>query len=176
VGVVKGTAGVVRDASGHLVRQESINTQVRTVEVQSRRYRELSNQFKNRLRVTNRRKAVLLDTLLVGGETLAAYVSSGHIPADIERAYALAYPNVAAGRSFTEQVERLDGQELIGFASGVKGKLFEVQYVDYLNDGHLPSGFHAELARSATNPGWDIAVIGRMAFCETPFRPRQPIR
>ena len=160
VGVVKGTAGVVRDASGHLVRHESINAEVRTVETQSRRYRELSNRIKNRLRVSNRRKTVLLDTLLVGGETLAAYVNSGRIPEEIERAYALAYPNVAASRSFAGQVERLDGQELIGFASGVKGKMFEMQYVDYLNDGHLPTGFRAELAHSATNPGWDIAIIG----------------
>jgi hypothetical protein len=50
--------------------------------------------------------------------------------------------------------------ELQGFASGVKGKLFELEYVDYLNDGHLPPGYTAELATSATQPGWDIQVLG----------------
>lgn len=161
VGAVKGTASAVRDASGHLVSKDSVNSQLRTVEMQSRRYRELTARFNERLRVGGRQKAVLLDTLVVGGETLAAYMNSGQVPEEIQRAYELAYPNVAATRSFADQVERLDGQELMGFVSGVKGKLFELQYVDYLNEGHLPDGFHAELAASPTNPGWDIAIIGQ---------------
>ncbi|HVA63983.1 MAG TPA: hypothetical protein VNF74_09690 [Terriglobales bacterium] len=35
---------------------------------------------------------------------------------------------------------------------------FEDRYVAWLNHGHLPPGLHAELAHSATNPAWDIAV------------------
>lgn len=161
VGAVKGTAGAVSDASGHFVRKKSINSKLRKVEEQSRRYRELTARFNERLRTGTRQKAVLLDTLVVGGETLAAYINSGQVPAEIQRAYELAYPNVAAARSFADQVAHLDGQELIGFVSGVKGKLFELQYVEYLNDGHLPDGFRAELADSPTNPGWDIAIIGQ---------------
>ena len=64
-------------------------------------------------------------------------------------------------------------RELVGFVSGVKGKLFELQYVDYLNDGHLPDGFRAELAGNPTNPGWDIAIIGQdEERCTTQFRRR----
>ena len=161
VGAAKGTAGAVGDASGHLIRKNSTNVQLREIEVQSRRYRDLTARFNERLRVGGQQRAVLLDTLVVGGETLAAYVNSGQVPDDIQSAYQLAYPNVAATRSFAEQVVRLDGQELVGFVSGVKGKLFELQYVDYLNDGHLPDGFRAELAGNPTNPGWDIAIIGQ---------------
>lgn len=160
VGAVKGTAGAVVDASGHLVSKESINAQVRMVESQSRRYRQLTSQFSDRLRLGRHRKTVLLDTLVVGGETLATYVNSGKVPEEILQAYSLAYPNVAAANSFADEVGRLDGQELVGFVSGVKGKLFEIHYVKFLNDGNLPSGFHAELARSPTNPGWDIAITG----------------
>ncbi len=160
VGTVKGTTGALRDVSGYLVSKESINAQLRTVEIQSRRYRELTSRFNDRLRAGGRRKAVLLDTLVVGGETLAAYINSGRVPEEIQRAYELAYPNVAAARSFADQAERLGGQELVGFVSGVKGKLFELQYAAYLNDGRLPDGFHAQLADSPTNPGWDIAIIG----------------
>lgn len=47
-----------------------------------------------------------------------------------------------------------------GFVSGVKGKLFELRYVDHLNDGNLPKGFTAEIAQSPVNPGWDIAIMG----------------
>ena len=161
LGAVKGAAGAVRDASGHLVRKESINSQLRTMELQSRRYRELTARFNERLRSGGRGKVVLLDTLVVGGDTLAAYVNSGQVPPEIQHAYELAYPNVAAARSFADEVTRLEGQELIGFVSGVKGKLFELQYVEYLNDGHLPDGFRAALAGSPTNPGWDIAITGQ---------------
>lgn len=72
----------------------------------------------------------------------------------------MAYPNVASAHSFADEAGRLNGQELVGFISGVKGKLFEIKYVDYLNNGNLPSGFSAELAESPTNPGWDIAIFG----------------
>ena len=40
----------------------------------------------------------------------------------------------------------------------MKGKLFEINYVDYLNHGHLPDGLTAELAHNATNPAWDIVI------------------
>ena len=160
VGVVRGTTGALRDASGHLVSKESISAQVRMVEGQSRRYHQLTSQFNDRLRIGRHRKAVLLDTLVVGGDTLGTYVNSGKVPDDILQAYNLAYPGVAATRSFATEVGRLDGQELVGFVSGVKGKLFEVQYAKFLNDGHLPSGYHAQLASSPTNPSWDIAITG----------------
>ena len=39
----------------------------------------------------------------------------------------------------------------------MKGKLFEIDYVDWLN-GHLPDGSHAVLAENANNPAWDIAI------------------
>ena len=49
----------------------------------------------------------------------------------------------------------------MGLVSGIKGKLFELQYLEFLNsDHHLPDGFHAALAESSTQPGWDIKVEG----------------
>jgi len=160
VGIIKGTASTIHDASGLLVSDESIHTQVRNIERQSRRYHQLTEQFNERIRTRYRRKNILVDTLAVGGETLAAYINAGHIPANIQQAYELAYPNVAEVRSFGDQIDRFNDHELLGFVSGVKGKLFEIQYVDYLNSGHLPSGFSAEIAGSPNNPGWDIAIVG----------------
>ena len=43
--------------------------------------------------------------------------------------------------------------------SGVKGKLFELEFVDYLNDGNFPEGMTASLAQSATQGGWDIQIL-----------------
>jgi hypothetical protein len=158
-GLVQGASKMVTDASGHLISKDTINSKIRKIEEQSQRYRQLTNQVDAKLNPRQRRQ-VLLDTLVVGGQTLASYINSGRIPDAVQKAYELAYPNVAQVHSFSEQASSLDAQQLLGFVSGVKGKLFEIQYVDYLNDGHLPDGFKAALADSPTNPGWDIAING----------------
>lgn len=160
VGVANGTAKAARDLSGHLVTNDSIALQLRTIESQGQRYRDLTSQFRGRTRQTRLSKPTLLDSLVVGGQTLASYIQQGTVPVEIQQAYELAYPHLAVAHSFTEEVSRLDGDQLVGLVSGVKGKLFELKYVDYLNGGHLPDGFHAELAASPTNPGWDIAILG----------------
>ena len=46
----------------------------------------------------------------------------------------------------------------MGLVSGIKGKLFEIDYLDWLNHGHLPAGFSADLAEHANNPGWDVVI------------------
>lgn len=160
VGVAKGTANAARDLSGHLVSKDTIATQVQLIESQGQRYRDLTSHLQARLDRGRVSKAVLVDSLVVGGQTLASYIEQGTAPPEIEQAYELAYPHLAAVHGFASEVGQLDTRQLVGFVSGVKGKLFEMKYVDYLNDGHLPDGFQAQLAASPTNPAWDIAIIG----------------
>lgn len=106
-----------------------------------------------------RRKDELLDLLVVGGITLAqALRDPSAVPADVERAFDLAYPGLTQTESFSEAVNRMSSDELLGLVSGVKGKLFELELVDHFNHGGLPDGFHASLAHSATQPGWDIQI------------------
>lgn len=107
------------------------------------------------------RKKDLLDLLAVGGVSLAeAARNPSSVPEDVEHAFELAYPGLAAhGETFSDAVNRMSTDELVGMVSGVKGKLFEIQLVDHLNDGYLPDGLHAALASSATQPGYDIAVM-----------------
>lgn len=109
---------------------------------------------------SKRSKEALLDLLVVGGITLAqaAHNPTG-VPDDVEKAFDLAYPGLAQNESFSEAVNRMSGDQLVGLASGVKGKLFELELVDHLNHGGLPDGFHATLAQSTTQPGWDIRVL-----------------
>jgi len=159
-GAVKGTADVVRDASGHLLTNETFEPRRRVLEKQSQLYHQLAERYSNKVRTGLLNKKNLLDTLIVGGETVGAYLHMGEVPGQIQQAYELAYPNVAASHSYTDQIDSLDGAELVGFASGIKGKLFEIEYADYLNNGHLPEGYTAEIASSPTNPGWDIAIRG----------------
>lgn len=50
-------------------------------------------------------------------------------------------------------------EDLTGLVSGVKGKLFELELVDQFNHGGLADGLHAEIAASATQPGYDIRIL-----------------
>lgn len=118
------------------------------IENQGGYYREL-----NKNSATN-------DSIVLGGETLISLLAAGTIPDEIINAYVAAYPNLSESISFEDKVRELDGDSLTGFISGVKGKLFEQKYVEYLNDGNLPDGYSAILAESATQPGWDIAIEG----------------
>lgn len=108
-----------------------------------------------------RRKKDLLDLLVVGGVSLAALVRDpAAVPPEVARAFELAYPGLAAsGESFTDAVQRLSADEVVGLVHGVKGKLFEMELVTHLNDGNLPDGVQAQLAGSATQPGHDIEIV-----------------
>ena len=109
----------------------------------------------------SRRKRDLLDLLVIGGVTLSDIVADpASTPADVERAFELAYPGLAgAGEHFSDVVDRVPADDLLGLVSGVKGKLFELQLVDHLNADILTDGQHAVLATSATQPGWDIQIL-----------------
>lgn len=120
----------------------------RNIENQGGYYRELNRQN------------TIHDSIVIGGESLVSLIVSGHIPLEIVNAYEAAYPSLSNSISFEEKVRELDGDALTGFISGVKGKLFEQRYVEYLNDDNLPDGYIAILAESSTQPGWDIAIQG----------------
>ena len=102
-----------------------------------------------------------VDTAVIGGiqlwEIVKGKVAEHQIPADVLKAFHQQYPHLD---SFTHTVQDHAGdpQALAGIVNGVKGKLFEDQYSDWLNHGHLPDGFHAELAQSPNNPAWDILI------------------
>ena len=107
-----------------------------------------------------RRKDELLDLLVVAGFTLSQVLREpASVPENVQQAFALAYPDLAQTETFSDAVARMSSDELVGLVSGVKGKLFELELVDHLNSGGLPDGYHAEIAGSATQPGWDIRVL-----------------
>ncbi len=118
------------------------------VENQGARYREL---------LRDRR---LTDIIFVGSESLATLLAASSVAPEIEAAYEAAYPGLAEDMSFTDKASLLNDDQLPGFVSAIKGKLFEREYVGYLNDGALPDGYVATLAESPNQPGWDIAIVG----------------
>jgi hypothetical protein len=101
-----------------------------------------------------------VDTVSVGGLLLADILSVKAVPHEIELAFTAAYPNLASSQSFSEAVSSLDVDSLPGLLAGVKGKLFEYEYVELLNSELLPDGYEASLAVDPTQAGWDISIIG----------------
>ena len=80
-------------------------------------------------------------------------------PVEVREAFSLAYPHVSLDTLADSSPDRLEGM-----VSALKGKLFEVTVRDRLNEGQavgdwsLTDGQHAELAESATQPGWDLKI------------------
>ena len=102
----------------------------------------------------------MLDLLVIGGVTLSSLLKTpASVPESIENAYRLAYPDLALRETFADAVARMSPDQLLGFTSAVKGKLFEIQLVEHLNNGVLPDGYQAELAGSAVQPGWDLRIL-----------------
>jgi len=125
---------------------------------------QILDNLKKRLAAGVQSPAARADSLYVGGQSMAdilfGQVTDSDIAPEVIEAYRLQYPDMAAEKGFVEAVrdQHHDPEAIRGLVSGVKGKLFETQYTEYLNDGHLPEGLHAELADKANQPGYDIIV------------------
>lgn len=153
VSSVKGAANFVYDtASLKVFSNEKIDGIKQQIEEQASQYRALTN--------ARARGHQVVDSLAIGGDLLTDILAAGGATPDVQAAYAAAYPDLAQRMSFESVVRSLHDSQINGFVSGVKGKLFEIKYADYLNNGNLPHGYYAELAHSATQPGWDIAIHG----------------
>ena len=161
-GIVRGAAEVTSNAVDAAALPassiESMRVQLRTLgQIEMERSEERLRAIQSAQ--ARRRKAELLDLLVVGGITLGqALRDPSGVTAEVERAFDLAYPGLTQAESFSDAVGRMSSDELVGLVSGVKGKLFEIELVDHLNNSNLPEGFHAAMAESATQPGWDIQI------------------
>ncbi|MBT3219230.1 MAG: hypothetical protein HN348_09075 [Proteobacteria bacterium] len=101
-----------------------------------------------------------VDLTAIGATTIGDLIGGTAVPAEVQAAYEAAYPQQAQQHSLAEFVEGRSHDELLGITAGIKGKLFEIKYVEWLNEGNLPHGYTAHLAESPTQAGWDIAIAG----------------
>lgn len=154
-GAAKEFVGVGKDVYGSTVVKKDIEKSIIRLNEQSREYSDLCKK-KSKL---FSRKELLIDSLGVGCAFIGEYLIVKDVPYDVQMAYEMAYPIKAQVLNFDEAVSKMNEEQLEGFISGIKGKLFEIRYTEYLNDGHLPEGFSAVMSESATNPGWDIAIL-----------------
>ena len=79
-------------------------------------------------------KYPLADACVLSGLTASEMMMRG-VPADVQEAFEKAYPRLSVETSFLESWEGMSDYEArLGFVSGIKGKLFEIKYVDHLNE------------------------------------------
>jgi hypothetical protein len=136
-------------------------------EVLSQFVKETEAQYAGRLRRPAelfRRESTpeeLLDIAVLSGYSVSDILSGKVAESDIDprilKAFGEQYPHAGNFIDFIRGHEG-DTEAINGIVSAVKGKLFELEYLDWLNNGHLPSGAVAELANSPTQPGWDIII------------------
>lgn len=97
---------------------------------------------------------VALEALLAGNE-----VDLDNLSDPAREAFQEAFPNVSI-----ESLESTSPEKIEYLLNAWKGKLFEVDVRDRLNQGewvgdwHLEAGQTAQLAESATQPGWDLSI------------------
>lgn len=155
VGGAKGMYHMGQNIYGATIRDTGFEKRLEKLKEQSAEYREICSRLCDKLS----KKDMLLDSLGISASVIHGYYHIDYIPEEVEKAYKAAYPIKSQTDNLRDIIEDADDTELTGLISGIKGKLFEMRYVDFLNDGHLPDGYEAVLAESATNPGWDIAIL-----------------
>lgn len=160
-GLVKGVTGLAQgavDAIGYT--EEDI--QFLRHEVESARRACLGNRAAYESAVTLKSgngAETWLERYTIGGLLLTDLLSGRTVPPEVEAAYKAAFPIESADMDFADKAASMaTDDQVIGLANAVKGKLFELKYVEELNNDLMPQGLHASLASSATQPGWDIEV------------------
>ena len=159
IGIIRGSAEMAKNAYGHTIREKDFVEQLNILQRQSKRYQNLTSRYYgNKEKMLNPRRT-LVDSIIIGVDFTGQYAFTGAVSTDVQQAYELAYPRLAESQTLIETINEMNNEQIQGIVAGIKGKLFEIQYAEYLNDGHLPTGFSAKLAETATNPGWDLSIV-----------------
>ena len=105
-----------------------------------------------------KRKTAIIDSL-VASANLSFHIFDGEPDPLALDAIKMTNPNFDP-----DMLDSYTDDQLTGIINSAKGKYFELLVTEKLNDGErvgelvLPNGYHAEMAESLTQPGWDIAI------------------
>lgn len=158
-GIVDSVRNSAENLYAHLdIGKEDIEKLDRILQKQAKEFTDLKTNS-NLVKPSFNNSNDFLDALLVGGDVFHQALAQ-QIPADVLKAYALQYPRLAEHDSFREHIIGMSDEARKHLLSSLKGKLFEIQYVDYLNDGHLEDGYSAILTEKANQSGYDIEIHG----------------
>jgi len=97
-----------------------------------------------------------LDTAVIGGyglhDILAGKVRDDQIAPVIIKAFHLQYPHAGGFVDFVR--DHKGDAALLGIINGIKGKAFELDYLDYLNHGHLPRAWMEDSIHPTPRDFW----------------------
>lgn len=111
------------------------------------------------LKYLAKRKQALADSLIASAN-LSLHIFDGNPDPLALEAIRMTNPNFDPN-----MIGDYSEDQLVGIVNSAKGKYFELLVADRLNNGEqvgelvLPEGYHAELAESLTQPGWDLAIL-----------------
>ena len=159
ISVVSTTAGLLGDTRALLYTDKDFARLYTMMKGQAVEYEDLRKKVVLAMEQKQTKREIVFDSLGLGLRGFLGQLIGWQVPEELQRAYTLACPDLAARMSLQQAVQSMNDVQLNGFANLLKGKLFELRYAEYLNDGHLPEGFHAELALSANQAGWDVAIL-----------------
>tara|TARA_A100001015_G_C15005452_1_gene720437 strand:- start:565 stop:1647 length:1083 start_codon:yes stop_codon:yes gene_type:complete len=150
-GVVKYTSDSASDINALILSDKKIKKLQDKMLQQNIEYKKIILEKKS--------KYPYMDSAIIAGLTLPQMLKNG-VSEDIQLAYELSFPEKAKAISFTDAWSDFDNHnQRLGFINTVKGKLFEIKYVDHLN-ATLEPGYSAAIAKNVNQPGWDIAITG----------------
>lgn len=139
------------DSYAYFSGDKNIDNLKKKLELQKIEYKNLLESPKNKYKY--------MDSAIIAGLTLPEMLKKG-VSEDVQLAYQLAFSNKVNDISFTDAWASFNTpDERIGFVNTIKGKLFEIKYVDHLN-ATLEPGYTAAIAGKANQPGWDIQITG----------------
>lgn len=130
VGAGKASVDLLKNTRGVLYRKKDFEALLAEIEQQAEAYAKVQEALKRVELSGETRKTLFLDSLGLATGSLLSRFLGWHVPKDVQQAYEMAYPQKAAAMDFKEAVHQLDDDQLSGFISGVKGKLFEIKYTD----------------------------------------------
>ncbi|GAA4292556.1 hypothetical protein [Aestuariibaculum suncheonense] len=111
-----------------------------------------------------RRQDSLTDSIAsataIGSIFLADKIDYASLTPRMKEAFSISFPN-----KNLDELENLDSEQLTGIISNWKGKLFEIEVRDKLNNGELvgdiqlETGQYAVIADELNQPGWDLEIF-----------------
>lgn len=135
------------------------------------KYRSSNPKFsdcKGKIKHLYQRFVLHRETALIDAAATAASLSMfmmdgfdySKVTPEMQEAWSLAFPSTSMN-----VLENASPEQMSGYLNVWKGKLFEVELRDSLNNGewvgdiHLDPGQEAVLANSPTQPGWDLQIL-----------------
>lgn len=154
-GLSKGSAGYFKntasDTKAFIYGDKEIKKLLEKIKNQQIDYHQVLAKYK--------KKYPFMDSAVIAGLTISEMIDNG-VSKDVQLAYELSFANKSKNISFLETWNSFDDPEQrLGFVNTIKGKLFEIKYIDHLN-ANLEPGYIASIAESSTQKGWDIEITG----------------